>query len=258
MPERSPEQRRPGLMIEGEPIEAMEEIEIDRARPLDLPNTIKWPGCRLEFVSLPQPYSLRLGFDEEETPFLLYTGRLVFRNAQGVNETIDLSNETTSRPTVFTGSRRGFFAHDPRVKGRTEKFFLVGVEPDTLQRDQRRLVSVYHELGHTQIYDRNEDTRLAQAAAQQDPTLLPQRVGIQPYYEELMTAQDSHDKVRGMSLFHERYAWANGFRLAHETGAPLGFHESTSAMQYAKYCLQSYARYHSDKRFVTGLGKPKP
>lgn len=250
---RSPETRRRGLSIEGEPIEVMEEIEIDRAQPLDLPTQIVWPDSRLEFAPLKQTYDLMVDF--EDLKFPLYTGKLVYRLSNGMERVLDLSHQTANRPTVFTGSRHGFFAHDPRKSKRSEEFYLVGVEPHTLLSDQRRLVSIYHELGHVEIYDRDEDVKLLHAAQQHDAAQLPGRAGIEAYMKTLADADDEWDKARGMSIFHERFAWAGGLQLSHRVGAPLGFREPQSALTYAKYCLSTYARFHNDQRFVRGLGK---
>lgn len=270
------------INIEGEPISALVEIRIDESRHIPLPREIKWSDGRLVFTEVEQVYAIRTyGIDEE---IKLYEAVFEYGEGKGANK-VDLSREINRFiPCYFTGSANGFYAHDPMMKGKQDNFYVVGIQPDDLERDQRKVLSMDHELGHVWLMDQKSDLRMFWSALRNDKTYLPEYKGIMyagiiEYARKLMgvileewkgSALEFDDFNRAIlfqamseeggvdkniRLFHERFAWAAGINLSRGKGFPTGFEKQKSIMEYARFCLASYARAFYDKRFVEGFKK---
>ena len=273
--ERTIEFRRKGpeIIIEGAEISPIMEIAPDDAVDIPLPATISWKGSRLEFTKVDQSYLFkRRG---SLTPLTLYQGSLVFPDAQGVKKKIDLSKTTGNKPSYFTGCRNGFYAHDPLMNGDGSNFFVIGIQPFELEDDQRKIVSLDHELGHALLMKDNDDIKLFRTGVALNKRFLPKFAGIIRYARVLAEAipERWHDTIKpemvtrellfeaarqnqnvdmGVRLFHERFAWAAGINLLRQRQSPTGFERPLSVIKYAKFCLQSYDSYYMDTRFVKG------
>lgn len=209
--------------------------------------------------------SLPIGLLGMEIPLLLYTAQLEFQDQSGQRHT-DLSATTAPQmPILFSGTNRGFYAYSPRWNGRADPFYIVGIQPDELRDNVSRLSAVWHELGHILIGHSDLDIGIALKAIdtrRRSPAVRQ----ADAYIEEVaksQAAQGNSNRDRrllaamrsnGMTLFHERNAWAAGARLV-GTGLPSGFQESSSYFQYARLCLSTYAEGRRDPRFVKGFSR---
>jgi hypothetical protein len=265
-----------GFEIEGRIERPFLEIEIGDTKPMTLPAVIAWPTARLRFEEMRTSYSVPVGPFGAEVPANLYTGELDYVDRNNKIKTIELSTlSVDQKPIYFVGSQNGFYAHDPEMIGRNKPFYIIGVQPDELKNNLRRIVAIYHELGHVFIFANNHDISLVQAA------LIRKRADVPPLNGGLSYAQNLVNEIQynkipanfrvnnryqlaqfesqypeigeAVSLFHERYAWAGGGRLMLHFSLPSGYQEATSFTKYAKFCLGTYAKVHRDDRFVDGF-----
>lgn len=269
--ERGP--RKQVASIEGRPVLPIVETTIDESENTPLPRQIAWENSRLVFNEIDQTYIVkRYGWT---TTIPLYQAHLEFKDKKGNPRQVDLTQTTRTRPCYFTGSNTGFYAHDPRMNGNKDNFFVIGVQPDELEHDQTRVAGVYHELGHAILMDEEADTKLLLAGAL-NVKYLPKYAGIIRYANVLAAAipENLRKQIKpenvgreilgeaikrsqgvdvGVRLFHERYAWAAGINLSKWRQLPTGFKRPSSVVDYAKICLESYAQYYHDQRFVKGV-----
>ncbi|OGG09875.1 hypothetical protein A2154_04535 [Candidatus Gottesmanbacteria bacterium RBG_16_43_7] len=265
-----------GIEIEGRIERPFSETEITLTRPTVLPKTIIWPNARLRFTDLKTSYNAPIGTFGLEVPVNLYFGALDYVDRHNHVKTLDLSSlAIDQQPICFSGSENGFYAHDPETIGRKRSFYLIGVQPDELIDNMRRIVAIYHELGHVFLFANNYDISLVQAAITKKRKDVPELNGILAYAQnlaylllqekvpndtqinnrfQLTRLESQHYRVGdGVSLFHERYAWAGGGRLMIKHDLPSGFKKATSFTEYAKFCLGTYAKAHKDDRFTHGF-----
>ena len=270
--ERGP--RKQVASIDGEPVSSIVETTIDESEDIPLPPQIAWGDSRLVFKKIDQTYTFkRYGWP---TTITLYQAHLEFEDKKGKPRQVNLTQTTRTRPCYFTGSRTGFYAHDPKMSGNEDDFYIIGVQPYELEDDQKHIAGVDHELGHAILYDEEADTKLLQAGVALEGRYLPEYAGIIRYANVLAAAipenwrkqikpesvgremlgearKRSQDVDVGVRLFHERYAWAAGINLSKRRQSPTGFEKPSSVVDYAKFCLESYVRYYHDQRFVKGV-----
>jgi len=270
------EYSRSGRMIEGEPIERTHELDIDDVVHIPLPREISWTdGSVINFSKVGETYSIKYVRGGYSQPISLYTAILEYFDQTGNKVQVDLSRQTT-KPCYLTGTSLGFYAHDPASRSQDENFIVIGIEPRSLEENQRKLLSLYHELGHAVIFDNGDDVSLFRAGLDKDAKLAPDRCGILLY--AVLISRSMPDRVRdelesrdvnlqhvfqtmnyfpdvdqAVRLFHERYAWATGMWLAKILHLPTGFNKQKSQIEYAQYCLSSYANYYDDDSFSKGL-----
>ncbi len=254
--------------IEGNVETSFPEIDPDqitRAVPL---GDITWPTASLTFKKV-GAYRMSLQRFGLSLPIDLYSGRLQYIDSKNKRRSVDLSLTTSEdKPVLFTGVTDGFFAYDPLAKGQPNPFYVVGIQPDELKSNMNRMSGIYHELGHVDIYHTNADTQLLKASIS-PKEMLPSVVKAEAYTAELSaalhrvpdsTTRQSLFELMGMNyqasriitLFHERNAWAAGINLAKGNQYPTGFKTSKGYFDYARLCLESYARYYNENRFVNG------
>jgi len=260
--------------IEGEPVSSIVEISIDESEDIPLPPQIPWQDSRLVFEKVDQTYTFKRYGWPVTVP--LYLAHFEFKDKKGRPKRINLTQTTRTRPCYFTGSSTGFYAHDPKMNGRDDNFYVIGVQPYELEDDQKHIAGVDHELGHAILMDEEADTKLFQAGISLSGDNLPEYAGIIRYANVLAAAiperwrkqiksdeverttlgearKESHNVDLGVRLFHERYAWAAGINLSKRRQSPTGFERPSSVVDYAKFCLESYVRYYHDQRFVKGV-----
>lgn len=261
--------------IEGEPVETLVEIEIEQSQTVPL-RDIVWPNASLKFQQVGTYQTQQYGLPVVHP---LYTAVFEFKDRDGETTRVVLSDTTggkSRRKCLFTGSRNGFFAHDPRSRGLDKPFYVIGVNPFELQDDIRHMAGTYHELGHAIIMDEGSDTALFKTAVSLKGQDLPGRRGVTKYAQRLARTIPSswrteikpgqitpkqvwdgmsnrYDVDREMRLFHERYAWAGAAQMIKQHDAPIGFRKFSSIFEYARLCLKSYARKFSDESFVSGI-----
>lgn len=266
-----PRPRSVEAKIEGEFVQSFPEITFDEGHHIPL-SDIHWATAALRFKRVgsytkPERWGL-------PSPVDLYTATLQYQDEQG-NETVDNLSLLASpkKPVLFTGTKNGFYAHDPLILGKTDPFYLVGIQPYELEERMSELSAIWHELGHVGIFHANADTDLAQAAISLEEedlpavanaiaygnhlaAVLPERIRRQqPNVDRHLLFQlmgGNHQVNESVRLFHERNAWAGGIQLARGRGYPTGFQNPESYFAYAKLCLLSYANHFNDRKFVTG------
>lgn len=260
--------------IEGEPISLLAEISIDEAEFVPLPTKIRWREGELTFKEVAR-YGIRSRFSGQvQVP--LYEGKLSFKGRDGKTKEVNLSGKTTGKPSLFTGTNNGFFAHDPGMESVNKHFYVVGIGPDELEGDIRGMAGVYHELGHTFLYDNGADAMLVKGSLARRKVLLPNYAGILGYAQLLAEAMPEQwrgairpeDVNRGVlgemrrrdasvdaniRLFHERFAWAAGIFMQRKDHSPTGFEKRSSVIEYAKLCLQTYVDHYGTRKFVVGV-----
>ena len=263
--------------IEGKVESSFTEIDIDQAFHIPLPPTITWPTARLSFEQV-GTYNMpeRFGMSSH---IPVYAGQMEYVGKKGKIRKANLSLTTSKdKPVLFTGTRNGFYAHDPLMAGREHPFYVVGLQPDELIENMSRMSAIYHELGHVAIFHEDLDTQLLQAAVTLQGRDLPPVALARTYGSELADAlprgireeQSPFEATRQaltrlearnykvakvVHLFHERNAWAVGMNMVRAKGYPTGFEKDSSYFDYARLCLDSYARYYGDRRFVQGMRK---
>lgn len=243
-------------------------------KDIPLPSQIAWKDSRLVFEKVDQTYTFKRYGWPVTVP--LYQGHFEFKDKRGKPKLVNLTQTTRTRPCYFTGSSTGFYAHDPRMNGNGDNFYVIGVQPYELEDDQKHIAGVDHELGHAILMDEEADTKLFQAGVALKAKYLPEYAGIIRYANVLAAAipenwrkqikpesvgremlgearKGSRDVDVGVRLFHERYAWAAGINLSKRRQSPTGFERPSSVVDYAKFCLESYVRYYHDQRFVKGV-----
>jgi len=265
-------EHRPSKNIEGESISPFAEITIDQTDPVELENIV-WQqfSAGLSFKPAGEYQYKRLGYNES---YPLYTCSSWFQKGDSNDQKIDLTYTTCNKKCLFTGSRKGFFMHDPAWMGKETDFYVIGINPFELKHDIRQHTGTYHELEHACIVDRNLDTNLFQAALYLNKDQLPSVAMAQAYgnilanaipsswrknldqarkitSQQLMNAMsDDHNVNHAIRLFHERNSWAGGIRLQNEHKFPTGFQQRKSLGEYAKFWLTAYANSYNDSRFI--------
>lgn len=262
------------IEIEGEMLEPIREIFIQDATHIPLPKEISWgKGGRLIFRKVDQTYSYRK-YGVSNT-ISLYEAIYEFSSSEkGKPQQVNLTATTNSRPCYFTGTIGSFYAHDPRMNGKEDNFYVVGVDSHRLEESQKNILAVGHELGHALIMDDDGDLKLLQSAVTLNLRDLPQYTGILKYGNDLLrffpeSLRKSKTKFdrklmfdlmgadrkidKSMRLFHERFAWAAGLLLLRGRSLPSGCENPGSILKYVNYCLDSYANYYGDRRFSKGL-----
>lgn len=263
--------------IEGQIETSFTEIDIDQAQHVPL-NDIAWPTARLSFAEQKgMTYTMRRLFGMSEN-LRLYVAQLEYQGANGKRKHANLSLTTSkARPVFFTGTRNGFYAHDPLMNGRDDPFYVVGLQPDELQENMSRMSAAYHELGHVLICHTDADIQILKAAVSLREKDLPSVKKAGAYGNDLeeslpygfkeekpvstnrhtlfKLASRKHDTDRAMRLFHERNAWAAGMKLARANEYPTGFENPQSYFDYARLCLETYAEYYRDEKFLKGWKK---
>lgn len=281
-PERMPEfrprvERSPEINIEGRIETVFKEISPQDATTLPLKDIFWNDSDSLRFRCVGK-YTVPLGDFGASIKPSLYEAVLSYKDQDGNSRTVSLTDLTErEKPVLFTGDTRGFYAFDPAVTGRHQPFYLVGIQPEELTRKKARMVAVYHELGHVEIFDKGLDVKLFGAALRGSLIGMKKIAGVRAYAEDLydaipevirrdfqglnMTpfaltlAQQAENRIRkSVSMFHERNAWAIAAQGFVNRGFPIGFKEKRSFVDYAKFCLGTYAKAHEDSRFVTGPG----
>ena len=270
----------PQIKIEGRVETAFTEITAEQTQPIVLPPAITWDTARLRFEQVKAAYSVPSGPFGREEQILLYEGILDYRSggnnrSGGQKLSLPLSSLVQGdKPIFFAGSYNGFYAHDPEMVGRSNPFYVVGIQPGELERNMARLCSIYHELGHVFVYSGNYDVQLFQAGLTLRTRYIPRVKGALRYaqfmdeaieYDRLSRDQMITNRTeltrlelqypeiaKAVSLFHERFAWAGGGRLKMRYNLPTGFEHSTSLATYGKFCLGTYAKAYHDKHFVDG------
>lgn len=268
---------KPATYIEGERVESFQETTIDRSDPMELED-VTWDdyGALIHFRQVGR-YSMRAQFGQTLT-YPLYESVIVYKTDTGRKKT-NLTKVTKQKRCLFTGSRNGFFMHDPAWDGVESNFYVIGLQPREMQNICEN-AGTFHELGHAIIVDNNYDTDLFNASLYEDELIIPPvkqaityasslHANISDRYREdtikyldgkkatsqaMFEAMQAHYGIdNDMRLFHERNAWAAGMRLQKRLAFPTGFTKRTSLITYAKFCLESYARSFGDRRFVEGL-----
>lgn len=174
------------------------------------------------------------------------------------NRKEDLS-QLGDRRCYFTGADR-FFAHDPPWLGEDLDFGIIGIAQDRLTTGMWKMAGIRHEQGHLWLARSGMDVGLMRAVKLDDARVLPSGVRVGDYAwlleqaankkswlkekvgpKEMMEEMIADTPVgRVMSFFHERTAWAAGYRL-HKRGIfPSGFRNSLEWMDYARACLCTY------------------
>lgn len=261
--------------IEGQLESSFTEIDMDQASHVPLPGQITWDTARLTFQKVGR-YNMPERFGMYSN-VLLYAGQLEYRGRNGNKRASNLSLTTSKdKPVLFTGTKNGFYAHDPLMGGRENPFYVVGLQVDELEDNMSRMSATWHELGHVAIFHTDADTKLLKAALSLKGRDLPNVRLAQVYGTELARAlpygfrekqppvaptrqaltrlesrSRSVDKV--VHLFHERNAWAAGMNMVRDNEYPTGFQSPASYFDYARLCLSSYAKYYGDRRFVQGM-----
>lgn len=264
--------RTPSAEIEGKRERPFTEIDPGQMQPVPL-RDIEWKNAALRFQEVGSILIPRGPFGMD-MPALLYTGQLEI--GKGKKRTVNLTKLVENKPILFTGTGNGFFAYDPELVGRGDDLFAVGVQPDELEADMSKLSAVYHELGHVFICDGDLETQIVQAGISLSKKDLPPvrnargfanvvahgipeslRVSrLRIHRKNLSRLEASNGAVsNGVSLFHERNAWAGGMRLARRLGLPTGFKNPESYFEYARLCLSTYADSRRDQRYVNGFRK---
>lgn len=263
--------------IEGQVETSFTEIDIDQAQHVPL-NDIAWPTARLSFAEQKGvTYTMRRLFGMSEN-LRLYVAQLEYKGKNGKRKTRNLSLTTSrSKPVFFTGTRNGFYAHDPLMNGRNDPFYVVGLQPDELQENMRSMSATYHELGHALICHTDADIQILKAAVSLRKKDLPNVKKAEAYGNDFIEAlpygfskdkpvstdrhtlfelaSRKHDTDRSIRFFHERNAWAAGMKIARQNEYPTGFKDPQSYFDYARLCLESYAEYYRDRKFVAGWKK---
>ena len=275
---REPDRPRPAeARIEGEVESSFIEIDMDQAGHIPLPDEIAWDNARLLFKKV-GTYVMPEGFGLTEN-IQVYLGSLEYQDSNGDMQQADLSRTTSEeKPVLFTGTRYGFYAHDPLAKNSDEPFYVAGLCVEDLKESMSKLSVLWHELGHIAIYDGDIDLQLLRGSItgrQEDMPKLRKALsyademrGKMPWFEikdnprftisrgnmfRLMDRGYRFDAA--VNLFHERNAWAAGANISRRNDYPTGFKKSASYFDYARLCLGTYARHHRDNRFIDGFKK---
>lgn len=260
--------------IEGKRLRGITEISPDKGVASHL-SDIAWKSASLVFEPVME-YQMP-GTAKFSSPSLLYTAELTFETQTGSTTMADLSLTTDKdKPIFFTGVRNGFYAYDPLIDGKKDPFYVIGVQPDTLEADITSLSAIWHLQGHTLLYQTNADTQLLHAAMsgkkKDSPDIrqievynaelakyLPKHLRQQDYPRNSITRQflgkQGFEVQRESSLFNERNAWAAGHHLVQSHNYPTGFTNSRSYVDYAKLCLRQYTNFYHDARFLNGIKK---
>ncbi len=269
MPERT------AVEIEGELITTSPEklgVSTDGNGGRELPPTVPILGQEIliKFEDTDADYYpglSRRGFSNTSYP--LYTATLLYGD-----ESLDLTFDTpaSDKPVLFTGVKGSFLACDPRMNGDNRDYMVVGVDHEALQETPGKLSSIWHELGHIAIFDREFDVDATYAAQSGKKEFIPRLPRIDDYVEELKRSVASHDSwvtttgdlwlklipkrlsiQKAVFLLHEHKAWEFGKQMKDSLGAPDGFKDPDSYRKYAYACLASYSRYYRDERFHRGM-----
>ena len=268
---------RPSINIEGEPISPFREITIDEADPVDL-RDITWTRNQagISFEQVGTYRKKRFGNSEQ---YNLYMASSQHLDPDGQSRQTDLTNISSKKRILFTGSRNGFFMHDPAWVGVDADFYVVGVNPFELEEDIKQHAGTYHEIGHVLIVDCGFDAALLRAAVELERKHLPAVAMSLAYGIDLATSisEQSRTNMKGkqldsralielmvdeprvddsLRLFHERNAWAAGMRLQRQHNFPTGFEEKRSVAKYARCFLETYVASYADRRFVEGVNLP--
>lgn len=260
--------------IEGNVESTFGEIDIDQAGHVPLPNHIKWQGAHLSFQKV-GTYPFRMRFGTENIP--LYSGQLAYKDWSNTQRISPLSQLVSQeKPVLFTGTTNGFYAHDPLMAGKDLPFYVVGLDVQELSQQMSRLSALWHELGHVVLFDSDADIQLLHAALTLDIDNLPDVAASFLYANDLVSSlpplnsqssgyltrqqlfelsSRSYRTDKSIHLFHERNAWAAGMHLVNTQEFPIGFEKKSSFVEYAHFCLATYARYYRDRRFIEGLSK---
>lgn len=269
------------IRIEGSEVKAMRETTIDQVDQTDLFD-IDWEdqraGLRVTKVGI---YHKKVYGEEVRYPLYELTA-WHYNSTQAKNVPVNLSDKVTTRKkTLFTGSRSGFFMHDPAWAGIDTDYYVVGVNPFELRDDIRKNAATFHELGHALIVDRRLDLRLFRSALHPEAIALPPVAMAAAYrallrvallgggsLEALKEAQgisrvdsrvqfelmnENREFDAAMRVFHERNAWAAAMHLFRKYAFPSGYEHSKSLETYAQFCLETYRRAFGEKKFTKGL-----
>lgn len=263
--------------IEGEVESSFTEIDIDEARHIPLPDEIVWENARLLFKKagtyvMPERFGLTENIE-------VYAGVLEYKGQDGETRQTNLSLTTSEeKPVLFTGTRYGFYAHDPLAKNSDEPFYVAGLCVEDLKESMAKLSAVWHELGHIAIYHEDIDLQLLKGSITERKKDMPEVRKVLAYVAEMrdkmpwFEIKDNPNFTvsrrnmfrlmdRGyhfdaaVNLFHERNAWAAGANISRRNDYPTEFKNSNSYFDYARLCLSTYATYHRDDRFVKGFRK---
>lgn len=259
--------------IEGKVESTFGEVDIDQASHIPLPNHIKWPGVRLSFQKV-GTYPFRMRFRTTEN-IPLYSGKIVYKDGTNTQHVSPLSLLISQeKPVLFTGTTNGFYAHDPLMAGKDLPFYVVGLDVEELSQQMSRLSALWHELGHVVLFDSDADIQLLHAALTLNADNLPNIAASFLYANDLVSSlpplssqpneyltrqqlfelgSRSYRTDKSIRLFHERNAWAAGMHLVNIHQYPIGFEKKSSFLDYARFCLATYARYYEDRRFTEGL-----
>jgi len=189
------------------------------------------------------------------------------------------------KPILFAGSLNGNYARDGRLEDPENpdyKFAVVGIDisPERQIEDGSGLLSIAHERGHEGIFMSFEDRAYVDGSYHLDRKLLGKigRKSINMYAErfkrngfwnlsQALIENRVYDTQgfygllidrnfdREFRLYHERHAWADGFRFLrrdkdlHDELQRIG---NGKAVAYAQRCLQSYTDGYEDSRFTKG------
>jgi hypothetical protein len=167
--------------------------------------------------------------------------------------------------------------HDPEASGQDTDFYVIGLNPYELENNIKHNDGTWHELGHAILVDNLIDAKLMHSAFSLKSKHLPE-VALADKYRGIL-AQSIPESIQGkdhpldffiqwiiwqlcnnnyelnnaFKLFHERNAWAAGYRLQKNIGFPSGFQNFLSRIKYSDLCLESYSHKYHDPRFIKGL-----